>query len=678
MTARGRRIFGKRDVLVLHIRLFGGFEARSGGGPAIELPTKKTQALLAYLAIRPGEARTREKIADLLWSDRGDAQAKASLRQALTAFRKALKGLDPDPLSIEGEKLALDPAAVEVDVDEFERLVEEGSTGSLEKATSLYRGDLLDGLDARDPVFDDWLTVERERLRELAINALSRLLDQQTSSAQPDRAIDTAKRLLALDPLSEASHRALMGLYAARGERSHAIRQYETCRDLLKEQLGIEPEAETRALHDAIREGQTPKASEEAPVGGPRVVPVGDDPLPLPDKPSIAVLPFTNMSGDPEQEYFSDGIAEDIITELSRFRSLFVIARNSSFHYKGQSPKVQDIGRELGVQYIVEGSVRKAGNRVRITAQLVEAESGNHLWAERYDRDLDDIFAVQDEVTHAIVTAIEPTLGSAERDRAHRKPTGSLDAWESYQRGLWNLYRYAAQENTEAQSFFRRAIELDPNFAPAHAGLAHAIYLSFFLGFRTDRAPARGEARAAAQRALTLDGDDAVAHAIAGRVHTMLGERDAAISACETALALNPNLAMAHLVLGNSLVIIGRYKESIVEFDEAIRLSPRDPMLWNFLHSKAWAYLPMERYEEGLESTRAAQRQPNAGVWAYVNEVVALARLDRIDEAAQALERVHAIKPDFDMNFVVGFLQQVRAVGFELYSDALKKAGLEE
>ena len=276
------------------------------------------------------------------------------------------------------------------------------------------------------------------------------------------------------------------------------------------------------------------------------------EPLPLPDKPSIAVLPFDNMSGDPEQEYFSDGITEDIITELSRFRSLFVIARNSSFHYKGQSLKVQDIGRDLGVQYIVEGSVRKAGNRVRITAQLVAAESGNHLWAERYDRDLDDIFAVQDEVTHAIVTAIEPTLGSAERDRAHRKPTGSLDAWESYQRGLWNLYRYAAQENTEAQSFFRRAIELDPNFAPAHAGLAHAIYLSFFLGFRTDRAPALGEARAAAQRAVTLDGDDAVAHAIAGRVHTMLGERDAAISACETALALNPNLAMAHLVLGNS------------------------------------------------------------------------------------------------------------------------------
>jgi len=397
--------------------------------------------------------------------------------------------------------------------------------------------------------------------------------------------------------------------------------------------------------------------------------------LPLPDKPSIAVLPFVNMSADTDQEFFADGISEDIITALSKFRSLFVIARNSSFLFKGQSMEVKEIGRKLGVRYVVEGSVRRAGNRVRVTAQLIDAAADTHLWAERYDRDLDDIFAVQDEVTHAIVMAIEPTLGNVERERAHRKPPGSLDAWESYQRGLWNLYRYVAQENTEAQSFFRRTIELDPNLAPAHAGLAHALYLSFFLGYRTDRAPVLGEARAAAQRAVTLDGDDAVAHAIAGRVNTMLGERDASISARETALALNPNLAIAHLVLGNALAIVGRYKEAVVECDEAIRLSPRDPMLWNFLHSRAFAYLPLERYEEGLESTRAAQGQPNAGVWAYINEVVALACLDRIDEAAQALERVYTIKSDFDMNFVASFLQQIRAVGYEFYLEALKKAG---
>ena len=401
------------------------------------------------------------------------------------------------------------------------------------------------------------------------------------------------------------------------------------------------------------------------------------EPLPLPDKPSIAVLPFTNMSGDPEQEYFSDGITEDIITELSRFRSLFVIARNSSFAYKGQSVNVGKIGQELGVRYVVEGSVRRAGNRVRVTAQLVDAVADAHLWAERYDRDLDDIFAVQDEVTHAIVTAIEPTLGSAERDRAHRKPTGSLDAWESYQRGLWNLYRFAAHETTEAQSFFRRAIELDPKFAPAHAGLAYAIYLSFMLGFRTDRTAALGEARTAARSALALDGDDALAHAMVGRVHLMVGEHDAAISACETAVSLNPNLAMSHYSLGAALIYSGRFEEGFAAVDEAIRLSPRDPMLWFFLTVKASGCIGMGHYDECLELARAAQRQSNAAVWAYLCEVVTLVHLDRMAEANQALERVTAIKPDYDLYFLAGTLQQARQVGFERFFDALKKLGVE-
>jgi len=202
-------------------------------------------------------------------------------------------------------------------------------------------------------------------------------------------------------------------------------------------------------------------------------------PLPLPDKPSIAVLPFDNVSGDPDQEFFADGIAEDIITQLSKFRSLFVIARNSSFSFKGQALDIKEVGQKLGVRYVVEGSVRRAGNRVRITAQLIDAVADAHLWAERYDRELDDIFAVQDEVTQAIVTAIEPTLGSAELERARRVPTGKLDAWEAFQRGLWHVFRYKRDDNAKAQEFFRRATGIDGGFAPAHAGLAYTLFLLF-------------------------------------------------------------------------------------------------------------------------------------------------------------------------------------------------------
>jgi adenylate cyclase len=403
--------------------------------------------------------------------------------------------------------------------------------------------------------------------------------------------------------------------------------------------------------------------------------------LPLPDKPSVAVLPFTNMSADSDQDFFADGIAEDIITELSKFHSLFIIARNSSFAFKGQPLDVKALSKKLGVRYVVEGSVRRAGNRVRITAQLIDALFDQHLWAEHYDRDLDDIFAVQDEVTRQIVTAIEPTVGSAERSRAHRKHPESLDAWESYQRGMWHLYRNTAEENSEAAKLFRRAIEIDPNFSPAHAGLAYALYLSVTQGFTSEPEPEAFlvKAHEAAQRAILLDPDDTFGHIAMGRIRQTRGEHEIALSAYENALGLNPNLAAAHYGLGFVLTYSGHPEEALRELDEAIRLSPRDPILWGFLMVKAQAFLFMESYAEALDWVHKALSHPNVGIWAYVTEVVVLAHLDRIEEARQALRRVMAIKPDFNMEFVTGTVQIERYVaGSGRYIDGLRKAGLPE
>ena len=407
-------------------------------------------------------------------------------------------------------------------------------------------------------------------------------------------------------------------------------------------------------------------------------IPSSEAALPLPDKPSIAVLPFDNMSGDPDQGFFADGIAEDIITELSKFRSLFVIARNSSFSFRGQAIEVKELSAKLGVRYIVEGSVRRAGNRVRVSAQLIDAIADAHLWAERYDRVLDGIFAVQDEVTLAIVTAIEPTLASAERERALRKPTGSLGAWESYQRGLWHAYQFTAAENAAAQTHFRRAMARDPNFAPAHAGLAYALFLSVMLGFGGDTGSSVAAASAAAHRAITLDPEDALGQATAGRVHQMMGEHEAAISAYEKALTLNPNYAGAHYGLGWTLTYSGRPEAGLPEVDTAIRLSPRDPMLWGFLTLKGVAFLAMDRHQEALNWIRKALQQPNAGVRTQVLEVVALAHLDRIEEAKQALRRVYAIKPDFDMDFVRATAKMMHPSSAKRYIDGLRKAGLAE
>ncbi len=421
----------------LRITLLGGFKVASAAGERITLKGRKPQALIAYLALTPGTQRRRDELAALLWGDRGEQQARSSLRKSLSELRRALAVEAGDsPLIVRRDAVWLDAEAVDVDVTEFERLVDDGTPRALERAAELYRGDLIDGIGVHEPAFEDWLRHERGRLQERACEALSRLLDHQ-AAGDTERAIVTARRLLGLDPLREATHRALMRLYAGKGERTSALQQFRACRDLLAAEFRLSPGPETEKLAEEIRRGVAGHGvAGLGDAGDPAREPLapgpgrGPGPLPRPDKPSIAVLPFTNMSAAPDQEYFSDGITEDIITGLSRFRELFVIARNSSFTCKGRPVKVQDIGEELGVRYVVEGSVRKSGNRVRITAQLIEAATGNHLWAERYDRENEDVFAIQDEVTETVVATLAGRLGKLGVDHAKRKPTQNLTAFD--------------------------------------------------------------------------------------------------------------------------------------------------------------------------------------------------------------------------------------------------------
>jgi adenylate cyclase len=398
--------------------------------------------------------------------------------------------------------------------------------------------------------------------------------------------------------------------------------------------------------------------------------------LELPDKPSIAVLPFDNMSGDSEQEYFADGITEDIITELSKFRSLFVIARNSSFAFKGQSLEVKEISRKLGVRYVVEGSVRRAGNRLRITAQLIDAASDAHLWAERYDRDLEDVFAVQDEVTQAIVTAIEPELESVERKRARRKLPESLDAWECYQRGLWHLYQHTAEDSAEGQELFRRAIEFDPDFAAPHAARAFSLYYEVVGGLISDPGDRLARALDEARAAIAADEWDAFGHEVLGRILLLHGQHDASLAAHETSLVLNPNYANAHYGLGFALCFTGQPEEAIRELDEAQRLSPHDPLLWAFVTIKSFALTLLRRYEEALVWAKKAQQWPNATVWAYFTEAVPLAHLGRVDEARQALERAFAIKPDLSAGFFEQIFHFKDPAEMAHVMDGLHEAGL--
>jgi len=402
-------------------------------------------------------------------------------------------------------------------------------------------------------------------------------------------------------------------------------------------------------------------------------------PLELPTKPSIAILPFNNLSGDPEQEYFSDGITEDIITALSRIRWFFVIARNSTFAYKGTSPDVRRVAKDLGVRYVLEGSVRKAADRVRISAQLIEGTTGKHLWAERYDRDLEDVFAVQDEITQTVVGTIEPELAKAERERAKAKKPENVDSWDLYQRGMYLVQKRTKENLDEAQPLFERAIESNPNFGAAFSGLA-LIYIFLVARSWTDYPEEhREKALLAARRAVELDEEDALAHAVLGIVHVGRLEPDVAILELRAAIDLNPSSAFAHLWLGTSLLMgFGKAEEAIIHFDLALRLSPHDPDLGRTIGRTARAHLLLGNYEQAVDYAQKALRYPVASYRTNAILVSALAQLGRDEEVKRARAELLKRRPDFTCSLLKESVTwsshelTVRAI------EGLRKAGLPE
>jgi adenylate cyclase len=409
--------------------------------------------------------------------------------------------------------------------------------------------------------------------------------------------------------------------------------------------------------------------------------PSADKPLTLPDKPSIAVLPFDNLSGDTDQDYIADGIAEDLITALSHIRWMFVTARNSTFAYKGQSPDVRQVGQELGVRYVLEGSVRTGGKRVRISAQLIDASTGNHVWAERYDRELIDLFDLQDEITETLVAALQTEVGGFESERAHRKPPENLDAWESYQRGLWHLWRINAEDLAEACRLFQRASDLDPNFAQPVAAMGYTLFAQIVFSYADRPSETLQQALMFANKAIALDDKEAMAHFALGRVHAMQGEYDAAIAELRTAIDLNPSLALAHFGLGLTLLLTEQLDEVISECDTAIRLSPRDPVIWAFFNLRAWARFLLQDYEAAVQDAQRSIRHPAAAYYPHAILASALALLGRRDEAKIALDKLLEIKPDFSPDALLTALSPLNPEAvrprFKTVFDGLRKAGLD-
>jgi adenylate cyclase len=475
--------------------------------------------------------------------------------------------------------------------------------------------------------------------------------------------VNVAARLEKLSPIG--------GICVSRSVRDHVHGRlelhFESIGPLMLKNIDRPVEAFTLRLDPEAETGPVVKKG----ISGDELKPS----LTLPDKPSIAVLAFTNLSGDAEQEYFSDGVADDIVTELSRNHSLFVISRNSSFTYKGRAVDVKQVARELGVRYVVEGSVRTGGDRVRVNAQLVDAETGNHLWAERYDRGRTEVFTVQDEITIAVARAIGPAVAGAEQRRALRKPPGSLGAWEAYQRGMWHSTRDKLEDFPRAREFFNRALELDPTLAAAHTGLASLYGREGRPLASRPLAEALTLAADEERKAIELDPTDADAHAGLALTLGSTGDHAGACDHVERARSINPNCALAHLVSGWLLVFAGRTAEGRDAIQFGTRLDPsRITDLWVRTVVALSHYLDGD-YDKTVAIAKAMVSDRPDVSSAYRWMAAALGQLGRGDEARDALRNAIAIAPDaFDLH-VRSRVPWMRQIDYDHLLDGIRKAG---
>jgi TolB-like protein/class 3 adenylate cyclase len=392
--------------------------------------------------------------------------------------------------------------------------------------------------------------------------------------------------------------------------------------------------------------------------------------------PAIAVLPFDDLSADPEQAYFSDGLCEDLITQLAQHRLFPVIARNSSFVYRGRPVDVKRTGAELGARYLVEGSVRRTGSRIRISAQLIDARDATHVWAQNFDRECSDLFAVQDEITTAIVGSMYPQLLAQETRRVLREPPRMLDAWEIAQRGWWYANRRTAEDNVRAQQLFDRAIELDPQLLWPRWGLVSSHWLDLFYQWSKDRLRSGAAVVSAANACMEIDPNDAHAQVAWATACTLIRRRDEAIAAGRRATQLNPSLALAHYQLGTMLCAVDRAEEAIVSNARALRLSPRDPLIYAFLGSEAASHCMAGRWDDGARLARRALEERPGWPTAYQVLGTALVGLDRMDEARAAFGRMMELEPGFTLRGFEAVYQAAAPRFRAVFTEGLRRCGL--
>jgi TolB-like protein len=607
--------------MVLRLNVLGTFEARIGGSERLTFPTSKAKALFAYLALEQDQPHTREKLSTLFWGGVCDDRARANLRQALTRVRQALPASMTACVIAHNGSIRLDCSVIRTDASEFERCTDDRTIESLERAAALYRGDLLEGFHIHEDAFEGWLRHERQRYRECAIACFESLLGHYQGFGASTRGIEICNRLLTLDPYRESIHRLLMTFYADQERRGAALAQFEECRGLLRDELDVEPEEETTALYETIRNisvktryTRDPAKSRPRPATGfgrdrsSRAVTSLVSRSPWRgaswSKPSVAVLPFDCLAGDEANRFLCDGIVEDIITNLARFHDLHVIARNSSFAYGNRKPDHNRIGEELGVRYIVEGSLQREGDSVRVTAQLIEAQTGFHVWAERYDENIEGIAGLRDELTGRIAGVL---VGRIEQHQLKCIKAREPEQWEVYEcwlRGM-DLLRKVNWANVEAsREYFERALNIDPSYARAYAGLAMSWYKAWNCLSWTSWWKLEDKALGYATKALNLDDEDHHVHCILGIISLYTQDFGRARYHLDKAERINPNDARTLANAAMAWSLMGEPERAVKMAELAIRLDPFHPD-W-YLASLGLTYYVAKDYERAIAAMEVA------------------------------------------------------------------------
>lgn len=633
----------------MRLRLFGGLELTSIAGDSVPDVTRQIRLMLACLALAGPKGLSRSELCALLWPDRQSAQARNSLRQGLAAIRKHLStardGASALTLHSDLEVVRLSAVPGAVDVYTFHSGATAGDRSVQIAAAQAWQGEPLAGVELPESV-EQFVSSHRRNLTEQALRLAERLSMAAPSDREALAAAQTLAQLLLMQmPAAEEAHRALMRVHLRNGTPNSALRQFETCKQALRDELQTEPDAETRQIIATMHTGgmEQPAAtsveeSEPANLKG-MLTRKGSHP-------SVAVMPFDNL-GDASDEYFADGVVEEITAALSRIRDFFVIARQSAFTFKGRFVDVKEVGRELGVAYVVEGTVRRGGDRLRISVQLVDAATRNQLWSDRFEGSTGEIFDFQDRIAAQVAGALKPAVRQAEIEAARLKPPTSLEAYDLVMRAFPKLWGQNASAIGEAIPILQEAVRADPNYGRAHTLLAwcYALRVTYLWSQKPEDEIVA--ARRLVDAALASINDDPTALTAAGAVIGFCGDQEGASALIERALALDPNNAWAWTRWGWIAIYRGEADLAAERFGNAMKLSPLDPFAFNTRMGKAAALARMGRFGEAAAIAKDETRRHPDVTWAYRQLASWAAIAGDLPTARSAARTLLAAQPDF-------------------------------